>query len=93
MAHSLSAKKRIRQNVAGRERNRARKAAVKTQTRKFTDAVRAQDVDRAQTELRVVVKKLDQTAARGTLHKNAVSRKKSRLARRLNKLIAAPQEG
>ena len=91
MAHSLSAKKRIKQNQVRRERNRARKRAIKTQVRKFTDAVRAHDVDKAEGELRLAVKKLDQTAAKGTLHKRAASRRKSRLARQLNKLKAASQ--
>ncbi|MHC4094053.1 MAG: 30S ribosomal protein S20 [Planctomycetota bacterium] len=75
----------------GTGRNRARKGVVKTQIRKFTDAVRARDVDQAQAEFRGVVKKLDQTAAKGTLHKNTVARKKSRLAKQLNKLTAAQQ--
>ena len=91
MAHSLSASKRIRQNAVRRERNRARKGAVKTQIRKFTDALRAGDPEQARTELRVAVKKLDQTAAKGALHKNTVARKKSRLARRLNKWASAPE--
>ena len=89
MPHSLSSKKRHRQNIVRRDRNRACKSAVKTQIRKFTDALRAHDAEKAETELRVAVKKLDQTAAKGTLHKRMVSRKKSRLARALNKLKAA----
>jgi small subunit ribosomal protein S20 len=93
VAHSLSAKKRIKQNAARRERNRARKGAVKTQIRRFTDAIRARDVEQAREELRTTVKKLDQTAAQGTLHKRTVSRKKSRLARRLNKLAGSTGQG
>ena len=91
MAHSLSAKKRIRQNEVLRTRNRARKGAIKTQIRKFSEAVRGHDVDRAQAEFRLAVKKLDRTAAKGTLHKNAVARRKSRLAKQLNKLTAEQQ--
>lgn len=93
MAHSLSAQKRIRQNEVHRERNRARKGAVKTQIRKFTDAIRARDLEKAEAEFRVVVKNLDQTAAKGTFHKNMASRKKSRLALRLNTLKAELQQG
>jgi len=93
VAHSLSAQKRIRQNQVRREQNRARKGAVKSQIRRFTDALRAKDVEKAEAEFRVVVKKLDQTAAKGTLHKNMVSRKKSRLAASLNRLKATAQEG
>ena len=93
MAHSLSAKKRIKQNEVRRERNRARKSAIKTQIRKFSDALRAGEPERARTELQASVKKLDQAAAKSTLHKNTASRRKSRLARRLNKLAPAAQEG
>ena len=93
MAHSLSAHKRERQNEVSRVQNRARKSAVKTQIRKFTDALRAQDVEKAESEFRAVVRRLDQTAAKGTLHKNMAARKKSRLARRLNELKAARQAG
>ncbi len=91
MAKSLSARKRFRQSRVRRTRNRARKALVKTQVRKFAEAVRAHDLDKAQAEFRHTVRKLDQTAAKGTLHTNTVARKKSRLARQLNKLAAAPQ--
>lgn len=86
MAHSLSATKRIRQNQTRHKRNRARKSAVKSEIRKFTDAVKARDLDKAKAELSAVYKKLDQTAAKGTFHKQAAARKKSRLARQLNKL-------
>ena len=93
MAHSLSAHKRIRQNVARRARNRARKSAVKTQIRKFTDALHERDVEKARTEFRAVTRKLDQTAAKGTLHKNMAARKKARLAKRLNALVGSAAEG
>jgi len=89
VATSLSARKRIRQNAVLRARNKTRRSAVKTQVRRFADALRSGDVAKAKDEFRAVVKKLDQTAAKGTLHKNAVSRTKSRLAKRLNKLAAA----
>lgn len=86
MAHSLSAKKRIRQNVDRRARNRRRKGQVKLVTKEFELALEANDADRAAQQLRALYKKIDQVAAKGTIHKNAASRKKSRLARRLNKL-------
>ena len=92
MANLLSAKKRIRQNEVRRMRNRTRKSNVKTHVRKFTDAVHEGDLDQARETLRVVGKLLDQTAAKGTIHRNAASRKKSRLARRLNKALAAKTE-
>ncbi len=86
MAHSSSAKKRHVQSLVRRDRNRARKTGLKTQIRKFTEALKAHNVEKAATELRTTVKKLDQTAAKGTLHKRTASRKKSRLACQLNKI-------
>ena len=83
MAHSLSAKKRIRQNAKRRARNRWRKDQIKQAVREFNDALRRGDKDQAAQQLRVVYKKLDQVAAKGTIHKNAAARKKSRLAKRL----------
>jgi len=89
LANSRSAKKRIRQNESRRVRNRARKSAVKTEVRKYLNAVTAGDVHTARDLFATVSKKLDQTAAKGTLHRNAAARRKSRLAKRLNGLLAA----
>lgn len=86
MANTTSAEKRNRQNSVRRERNRSRRAAVKTQVRKFLDAVHEKDAAKAAKEFQATAKILDKTAAKGTLHKKTASRKKSRMARRLNAL-------
>lgn len=86
MAHSLSAKKRVRQNIKRRARNRARKEVLKDQLKSFTAAVTGGDFAKAETELRFVAKRLDKVAAKGTIHKNTAARKRSRLAKRLNAL-------
>ena len=88
MAHSLSAKKRMRQNAKHRAMNKARKGQIKTQVRAFTDALAAGDKAKATETLRAAVKKVDQVAAKGSIHRNAASRKKSRLQKRLNALLA-----
>lgn len=86
MAHSLSAKKRIRQNLKRRIRNRARTSAVRTQIKRYTQvaAEHGSDVETVEKELRLTQKKIDMLAAKGTLHKNTAARKKSQLARMLN---------
>ena len=86
MAHSNSAKKRIRQNAKRRLRNRRRKDAVKSSVRSLDEAVQAGDGEKASAQLRDVYKRLDKTAAKGTLHKRAAARKKSRLAKRVNQM-------
>ena len=88
MPTSISAKKRLRQNEAHNERNRSRRTAIKTRVKSFLDAVHDKDTSRAQEQFRLLTKSLDQAAARGTFHKNTVSRRKSRLAARLNALTS-----
>ena len=84
MAHSLSAKKRIRQSIKRRARNRTRKETIKESVKSFTSAITAAAFDKAETALREVAKRLDKVAAKGTIHKNTAARKRSRLAKRLN---------
>ena len=88
MAHSLSAKKRVRQNAKRRVINRARKSMVKTQIKHFEAALSAGEVEAATERFRLLVKKLDGVASTSTMHKNTVARMKSRLARQLNILKA-----
>lgn len=89
MAHSLSAKKRIRQNLKRRARNRARKEVLKDTVKSFTVALTAGDKAKAADALTAVVRRLDKTAAKHTIHKNTAARKRSRLTKRLNKLAGA----
>ena len=84
MAHSLSAKKRVRQNIKARARNRHRKEQIKETVKSFTAALTTGAVDKAATALNEVTRRLDKVAAKGTIHKNQAARKRSRLAKRLN---------
>ncbi|NLW87612.1 MAG: 30S ribosomal protein S20 [Planctomycetes bacterium] len=86
MAHSLSAKKRIRQNTKARARNRWRKDQIKQVVREFDDAVKANDKAKATEQLKAVFSTLDKVASKNTIHKNAASRQKARLSKRLAKL-------
>jgi small subunit ribosomal protein S20 len=85
LAHGKSAKKRIRQNVARRLRNRQAKSALRTTVKKLTVAVGAGDAAAATAAYRGVQKKLDQAVAKGLVRKGAADRVKSRLAARLAK--------
>ena len=88
MASSLQSKKRAKQNVRNNTINRARKSRVKTQIKHFEEAIEAGDTAAAAEQLRLVGQKLDKTASTSTMHKKTASRKKSRLAKQLNKLNA-----
>ncbi|HIJ66999.1 MAG TPA: 30S ribosomal protein S20 [Planctomycetes bacterium] len=88
MAHSLSAKKRVKQNAKRKVRNRARKSMVKTQIKHFEGALTEGDVEKASEQYKQLVKRIDKVASTSTLHKNTAARMKSRFARRLNSLKA-----
>ena len=85
VAHSLSAKKRIRQNAKKRLLNRARNSAVKTQIKKFYSIAQpGSDIEQAETEMRLAQKKINQLAAHRIIHKKNASRKIARMARAFN---------
>jgi small subunit ribosomal protein S20 len=88
VAHSLSAKKRVRQSIKRNEINRARKSQLKTQIKHFEDTLSSGDINAAAEQFRLTVKKLDKISSTSTMHKKTASRKKSRLAKRLNNLKA-----
>lgn len=90
MAHSLSAKKRVRQQVKRRARNRSRKELIKQQVKSFLAAIAAHDAPKAQAELSKVASRLDRVASKNTIHKNTAARRRSRLAKKLNAMKAAP---
>jgi small subunit ribosomal protein S20 len=81
MPNTASAKKRLRQNEARRQRNRAVKSAVRSQIKKVHQALQAGDLAKAEESFRLAAKQLDQAGAAKTIHPNAVARRKSRLQR------------
>ncbi len=91
MAHSLSSKKRMRQNVKRRAINRAGRSMLKTSIRSAADAFGAGNTDAAVQVVRETTKALDREASKGLIHKNTAARRKSRLARKLNALKAKGQ--
>ena len=93
MAHSLSAKKRIRQTEKRNARNRWRKDRVKGAVRAFDEAVEAGNFDEAQTLLNKASSVLDKVASTPTLHKNVARRRRSKLAIKLNKAKAEAGNG
>jgi small subunit ribosomal protein S20 len=80
MPTTKSAKKRHRQSLERRAKNRATKSAIKTQVRKVRQAITAGDVAKAETELRTTATRLDRAASKRIIHPNAAARTKSRLS-------------
>ena len=83
MANTSSAKKAVKTIARRTERNKAVRTGVKTAIKKANTA--ASNKEGATEALAAAAKALDQAAAKGVIHKNKAARKKSRLAKSLNK--------
>ena len=84
-----SAEKRYAQSEVRRLRNKAVKSEVHTFVRKYMDAVQKKDQKLAEEALKVLNSELDNAGRKGVMKANAVSRKKSRMARLYNVTFAA----
>lgn len=88
MANIKSAIKRIDVTRKQTLRNKSRKSELKTLTKKFESAVEENRLDEASNLLKVLDKKLKKAASKNVLHKNAASRRLSRLQVKLNEANA-----
>jgi len=89
MANIKSQIKRNRQNAVRHERNKGVKSALKTQTKRVHTAIAAEDADVAATEQRETARALDKAASKGIVHKRTAARRKSRLAKAVNRVVTS----
>lgn len=82
MPHHKSAEKRMRTNERDRKRNVGVKSEVKKATRSVRDGAKGKDAPKL---LRDAQSLLDNAVRKGILHKRTADRKKSRLAKHVNK--------
>ena len=90
MANIKSAKKRVLTAERNYERNVAYKSSIKTAVKKVIVLAQAKEKDQAAINeaLSQAYKLCDKAVSKGILHKNTAARKKSRLTRAINKLMA-----
>lgn len=88
MPNIKSAMKRVKIIEKKTMRNNMVKSAYKTAIKKFEQAVEAGNVEDAKTLFSEATKKIDQACTKGVLVKNTAARKKSKLAKKLNALVA-----
>lgn len=81
MAHSRSAKKRVRQNIRHRSRNRWRLRAMREAIKTFQDRLQHGSVDEAREALAACQKIIDKSAQKGVIHRNQAARRNSRLVK------------
>lgn len=87
MPNILSSIKRVRINKKKNLRNRMVKSGVKTAVKKYTLALN-DNLEAAPQKLNAASSALDRAVAKGIIHKNTANRKKSRMAKALNKAKA-----
>ena len=83
MPNIKSAKKRVITSQKNNLRNKAIKSNLKTYLKKADAALAEGGADSAEAA-RLAIKKIDQAAAKGVMHKNTAARRKSAIARKLN---------
>ncbi len=84
MANSKQARKRIRQSLVRRDRNRAAMSRLRTSIKRLRAAADS-DATKALELLPSTLSLIDVTARKGVIHANAAARRKSRLARLVNR--------
>ena len=86
MPNIKSAKKRVIVTKTKTMQNKIFKTQLKTDIKKYQAAVAEGNTELAQATYKAAVKKIDQAAARGIIHKNAAARKKCQFTKALNNM-------
>jgi small subunit ribosomal protein S20 len=89
LANTASAEKRNRQAQKRRVRNVQVRTGVKSAVKKVREAIAKGDGSAAREALQSASKTIEKAASKGVVHKNAASRKISRLAKATAKANAA----
>lgn len=88
MPNIQSAIKRVKTNEARSAQNASVKSAMRTAVKKVEASIVNNDLDAAKADYAEATRKLDKAASKGLIHKNAVARKKARLAKKVNAMNA-----
>lgn len=83
MAHSRTARKRVRQNATHRARNRWRLRAMRQAIKVFNDRLAHGSVQEIRDAMHAAQKVIDRTAQKGVIHRNQAARRVSRMSARL----------
>lgn len=89
MAHTKSARKRIRQDEKRRLRNQSVKTRVRSLVKKFRASLGKSDSEQTAKALKEAVQALDKAASKGIIHPKTASRKVGRLSKAAHQKRAA----
>lgn len=88
MPNIKSAIKRVKITASKTLQNSMVKSALKTSVKKFESAFKVGDAENVQVTFTKATKLIDKAVAKGVLHKNTAARKKSAIAKKVNKTKA-----
>lgn len=89
MAHTPSAKKRAKQYLKQRDRNRSNRGAMKDEKKDLLAAIAGKDKAAIEQVVRDYQSVLDKAVKKGTIMKNKAVRKKTRALAAVRKALAA----
>ncbi|HTY62052.1 MAG TPA: 30S ribosomal protein S20 [Acidobacteriota bacterium] len=92
MANHASALKAHRQNLKHRSRNRSNRSSLRSSLKQFNDRLESGKTEEAKSSLSELYAAVDKSQKKKAISKNAASRQKSRLTKRLNAALAAPKQ-
>jgi small subunit ribosomal protein S20 len=81
VANTRSAEKQNRQAIRHRTRNQAITSALRTQVRKFREALSRGDAAATKAELTAAVRAISKAASKGVIHKGQAARRIARLSK------------
>ncbi|MBC9785026.1 30S ribosomal protein S20 [Heliobacillus mobilis] len=84
MPNIKSAMKRVKIARERTLKNASARSALRTTLKRFEEALASANMDNARAALAKAVRALDKASAKGLIHKNTASRKKSRITKRFN---------
>lgn len=87
MPNIKSSIRSVKTDALRRSRNFPVKSEIRTVSRKVLEAVETGKMEEAKTLLSEATSVIDKAVAKGVLHKNAASRKKARLAVKVNSSV------
>lgn len=88
MAHTKSAKKRMRNSKRRQSYNKPIRSRVKTYLAKAEEVISSGNAEAAIEAVRQAISMLDKAAKRGLIHRNKAARHKSRLLKKFNALLS-----
>jgi small subunit ribosomal protein S20 len=91
MAHSLSARKRVRQSEKLHRYNHSMKSRLATQLKKFHKVVEEGNPEAIARAVHDTHKMIDTVAGKGVIHRNTAARRKSLVSRRAKAAVVGSQ--